>query len=382
MPTSHPKRVFILGAGFSKPAGFPLATELTDEVLSTIRGLMGDDYELFEFARHVQELHQWISRTDSLPRLNIEEFYDYLTVFRERFMFEHHLELVDRYAGDTAYSRAESIQAWLSTMDDFLLESLIKHEDSACMSPIQRFSETLRPGDSIITFNYDRLVERALQAQGTGWHFGLDSNASGIPVYKMHGSLDWICFARNQRAAREGVRRLFSKTDENREREQTCSERWGEPEFDFELFQIEDDRKLHRYIKDRDIIQSDFSWGLAGLGPRKRVSLIPGLGAVWDNARVSLYHADHIVIVGFSFAGFDRLAQVEFARVMAGRNANEVSPPRITAIDPCLQLSASGMSEDGKALINRISSVFHSVHPIGVCHQNFDWDLLDQAAQE
>jgi len=370
--------VFILGAGFSKPAGFPLATELTDAVLDALRETVGDDYELFDFANHVRRLHQWITQSKTLPLLNIEEFYEYASVYAERFKFEQHREPVGRDYGDTAYSQAEALETWLAYLDEYLLDTLLKHEDAAKLGPVDRLAEVLRPGDSVVTFNYDRLPERCLTKLGVLWSFGMEEEAKSatVSILKMHGSLDWICFARDQRRDRPGVRLLFSKKDENRKREKDDSKRCGEDEYDLELFHIHDDARLHAFIRQRDLIQHDHRWGLAGLGPQKRVSQIPGLGVVWERARHALYHADQIVVVGFSFSGYDRLAQIEFARVMAGREENRVAPPRVIVIDPALRSESGQVPAWGRALIQRVKSVFRPVEPVGIFHEQFDWSTV------
>ncbi len=378
MPSTAKKRVFILGAGFSKPAGFPLATEMTDEVLDALRASVGDGFELFDFARHIRQLHRWITRSKTLSLLNIEEFYEYASVYAERFRSEQHGEPVGRSAGDTAYGQAEALETWLQYLDEYLLDVLLAHEDAAELTPVDRLAGLLQPGDAVVTFNYDRLIERSLASRSVPWSFGLDTKASSeaVPVLKVHGSLDWICFARSERCDRRGIRLLFSKTDENRRREKNGNDPCGEDEYDLELFHIHDDTTLHHFIDERDLIQGFHRWGLAGLGPQKRVSQIPGLGIVWQRARQELYQADQIVVVGFSFSGYDRLAQIEFARVMAGRDENGVAPPRITVIDPALRLDAGQFSDGGRALIQRIESVFRPAIPVGLLHEEFDWATL------
>lgn len=369
--------MFILGAGFSKPAGFPLATELTDEVLDSFEKFVGSDYELFAWADHVRRLHQWITAEASLPKLNIEEFYEYISVYAERFRLEQHSEPVGRNAGDTAYNQAEGLITMRSYLDEYLLEVLLEHEETARLSVIERFVDALCVDDAVITFNYDRLVERCLSKRKTAWSFGLDEHRTGcIPVLKMHGSLDWICFARHQRCDRKAVRRLFTKKDENRDQAAMPAEPCGEDEYDYELFQIVDDQRLRDFIEKRDLIQSDYRWGLAGLGPQKRVSLVPGLGAVWARALRALYEADHIVVVGFSFSQFDRLAQIEFARTAAGRAENGKRAPKVTVIDPALIRKNGQTESSGVELIRRIQAVFRSAEPVGACHENFEWASL------
>lgn len=227
------RRVFILGAGFSRPAGFPLATELTDQVLESLRKLVGDDYELFEFADQIQRLHKWITQSQTLPALNIEEFYEYATVYAEQLRMKQHCVTVGRGAGETPYTQANDLITWLSYLDEHLLEVLLEHENAAQLDAVERFVSTLRPNDTVVTFNYDRLIERSLNTLGLPWSFGMNDDEPGrLRILKMHGSLDWICFARCERRNRQGMRCLFTKKDVNRERETAQSERSGEDEYD------------------------------------------------------------------------------------------------------------------------------------------------------
>ena len=153
------RRVFILGAGFSKPAGFPLATELTDKVLDAFHATAGAAHELFKFAADVQRVHDWIEKNRRMSKINIEEFYDYATVYAERLRLEQHDVPVGRLSGETPYQHAADLLTWLSYLDSRLLEVLIHHEDTADLAPVRRFVKALRPGDTVITFNYDRLVD-------------------------------------------------------------------------------------------------------------------------------------------------------------------------------------------------------------------------------
>ena len=376
-----PKRVFILGAGFSRPAGFPLATELTDEMVARLSVDDDDDDEdgLGSFARHIDGVHQWITRSESISALNIEEFYDYATVTAERLRMDHQTATVDRTAGETAYVLATDIDVWLSYIDDELLEVLLDYDDKAYLAPIVRFGRSLRPGDTIVTFNYDRLVERALSEIGVPADLGLDPEADdgAIRVLKLHGSMDWLMFRRSQRQDDTDLRRIYSKQDVNREGPDRIAGPSGEDEYDFELYQVCGER-LTRLIRQRALIQVDHRWGLAGLGPRKRVSRVPGLGAVWERARRALFEADQITVVGFSFSPFDRFAQIEFARVAAGRDRAGVAPPRVAVIDPALIADNGRVSAWGQGLIDRVESVFRPVHAIGARHENFDWASLDR----
>ena len=377
------RRVFILGAGFSKPAGFPLATELTDELLKVYEETTGKADELLQFAAHVRQLHKWLRdrHGNVIPMLNIEEFYEYADIYAEQCRLEQHREVVGRGYGETSYALANGLETCLSYLDEDLLAVLLKHEKVADLTKIERFANALRPGDAVVTFNYDRLIERCLTRIGKPWSFGMklnDEERDGtIPVIKMHGSLDWACFPRGHVGDDRREKLIFSKEDLNRKEKLKPSDPMVEHEYDFELFHILDEEPPKNPMASDILGRPNCRWGIAGLGPRKRPSLIPGLGVVWEHARQVLSLADTIVIVGFSFSPFDRLAQIEFARVMMGRDQKKASTPQVILIDPALRPVDTEVSPVGRQLAKRIEEVFGSVNCHGMLHEEFDWHSLD-----
>jgi hypothetical protein len=78
------KRVFVLGAGFSKAAGMPLATELLEPLCEKLnpsdRG-DSDDSDLREWLNHLRQRLDWLSERDQQSnhhQLNIEEVFHYV----------------------------------------------------------------------------------------------------------------------------------------------------------------------------------------------------------------------------------------------------------------------------------------------------------------
>ena len=58
-------------------------------------------------------------------------------------------------------------------------------------SPLWLFAQSLVPGDAVLTFNWDTLLERQLTELGT--YFSLDPfNNNDIKLLKLHGSLSWV----------------------------------------------------------------------------------------------------------------------------------------------------------------------------------------------
>src|SRR3990172_13027800 len=115
------RRVFILGAGFSKPAGMPLAAELLP--------LLAEKLELDEMRKWLDGMRQrlgWLTESDSHTgsfKLNIEEVFHYAQFDIEVHRLRQHLAPVGRHDGPgTAWNLAESISAWLSYLERDLCE--------------------------------------------------------------------------------------------------------------------------------------------------------------------------------------------------------------------------------------------------------------------
>ena len=68
-------RVFILGAGFSKPAGMPLATELTTDLIQHFRGILRDDQaDMLQWINGLADQLMWFQPGGSTA-INVEELF-------------------------------------------------------------------------------------------------------------------------------------------------------------------------------------------------------------------------------------------------------------------------------------------------------------------
>lgn len=172
------KRVFIFGAGYSKPSGMPLATELLP--------LLVEELELDEMREWTESLRTklaWLSGLDSEVgsySVNIEQVFHYAHFDRELHRLKQHLVPVGRRDGPgTPWNQAESIGAWLSYLEEALCDVILEGQDRADLAPVVRWAKAAGPADSVLTFNYDTLVERSLQALGKAWHHGLQPGGEG-----------------------------------------------------------------------------------------------------------------------------------------------------------------------------------------------------------
>lgn len=201
-------RVLVLGAGFSKPAGLPLCADLFSEVikLAKLRGL----YENI-LKKDIDDFLEYLERTRGVSisedQINFEEFISYLDV-------EHFLQLKG--------SDHWSAEGNLSQLVVRNLIALILHVKESAMTDAhfelyEKFAERLEPGDVILTFNYDTILEQTFGRKGIPYRYfptryknvsfggGEVLNTNEIVLLKMHGSLNWFdvsVFDDNQRAMR------------------------------------------------------------------------------------------------------------------------------------------------------------------------------------
>lgn len=196
MSEQHPGfRVFVIGAGFSRPAGLPLASELFSEVRNRIELRHGPETK---FQRDVEDYLEYRKACDGLDldeaNLDLEQFMSYLDI-------EHYLDL----RGSDTWS-LEGNESQLMIRKG-IGEVIHGSTPAANQLPdcYYRFAEQLSPHDLVITFNYDVVLERALDHVGKpyrlfphryksiGRHSStIDSDIEEVTILKLHGSVDWF----------------------------------------------------------------------------------------------------------------------------------------------------------------------------------------------
>ena len=176
-------RLFVLGAGFSAPADLPLGNCLLERVRQ-------DVHDSF---RHVgwdgpleQEIEEWSSLYPN-ARIDLER----VLAYSHR---KHYLRLL----GSDEYFEhgSRSIVAARPAIQRILIQAT----PNAVPSLYRDFALRLRPHDVVLTFNYDTLLERALDDIGKPysltpeWWLESDRGESEpkfVDLLKLHGSIDW-----------------------------------------------------------------------------------------------------------------------------------------------------------------------------------------------
>ena len=147
-------RLFILGSGFSQPAGLPLGRELFQQVRKAVADRYSSDNHVErDLKRYVEYLEDCEGTEVDIATIDYEKFLGFLDN-------EHYLGLKGK---DTWSDQGNESQLMVR-------HAIVKvlHERTPTSPPVlyRRFVKSLNLTDYVITFNYDTLLESALEAEG------------------------------------------------------------------------------------------------------------------------------------------------------------------------------------------------------------------------
>ena len=192
--------VFVLGAGFSAPAGLPIGKRLFSELTACAASRSQYDREVL--SDHLDEYQTYKKRVHGVEtseqEVDIEDFIAFFDL-RQKLQLRGGGIRPDR---GTAFE-LDPFQYWIRYMIGLTLHLAQRRIDSADRELYVQFAKRLRPGDVIITFNYDTLLETALDQAGKTYRHYLYSQtgegweesaaaATDVIILKMHGSIDWF----------------------------------------------------------------------------------------------------------------------------------------------------------------------------------------------
>jgi hypothetical protein len=312
------KVVWVLGAGFSCSVGGPLLGHFFSPIIErSLTHLPGDSHEVHAIYGFHQLKHP--VKSSVIPWSDPESF----------------LELLERsvHAGSSAEDRKRARRMLSSRMripnmsgrtkrvdilnDDERFQYLVKacrcYMATVCLKlinyspapvserwdPYRHWAAQLTEEDTILTFNYDVVAERALQAVGKPFREILPGNGStdtpnepGPLLLKLHGSSSWAWVDETQMS----VRRVNDPLEEMR------SQTW-EP-------------------------------AIVAPGPAKHDSVHGGFAHLWDTAEAMLQEADVIVFVGYRFPPTDAEARRRLLSAIASSRAHEPVMRIVLGPDP------------------------------------------------
>lgn len=188
-------RIFVIGAGFSVPAGLPTAAKLYGLVKSRIESIHGIHTK---FHRSLDEFIAYKKATCHMSLtyddVNLEEFMSFLDI-------EHYLWLE---GSNTFSSQGNGAQLLIKKFIGQVIHELTPVGKDLPKEYIE-FAQNLQTTDVVITLNYDVILERALEFVGKPYRLfshryksmhghvnTVDNSRDEVVILKLHGSLDWF----------------------------------------------------------------------------------------------------------------------------------------------------------------------------------------------
>ena len=347
---SDKKIVWVLGSGFSVPLGGPT---LNDLLSPSYRRILSKIFEKSSFPNLYNDnyLH-WSykiyntgrNETSTLPRMwfNAEEYIDYLDTAAKnpKSQANYRIEAVIQNAklsrepidiNELSITTRRIIAAECSV---FLQNISTELEE---WQPYKQWARQLKNynHDTIITFNYDRVLENLVNIKGIG-HLGKNSFLTPpfrTPllddfvsiIFKLHGSVDW---KRKEPPNIPGAQKIIIETGN-----------------DLEALECETDELC-----------------IATPGPTKHEMVSDVFSPLWYKAEISLRNADAVVFMGYRFPPTDANAR---DKLLGALMQNESLDLRIfTVLGPddnpdnrrleALLKYATSRKPNGKATVTRL----------------------------
>ncbi len=189
-------RVFILGAGASRFAGYPLGPDLWKFVRDSLPLHVMAKNRATEVKSAIESV-LLVNPPDEHDRPNLEELFTLLDLAGRKI---GPLELKTVNWPDLRIKLMGMIADAFLWREYRFQEELLDSGDAAAKHVIEKWTDLLHESDTIITFNWDLLHEAALWRAGK-WHYAdgygfkcaeAPSGAhSAIRVLKLHGSVNW-----------------------------------------------------------------------------------------------------------------------------------------------------------------------------------------------
>ncbi len=302
------KTVYILGAGFSYPAGIPTQKELLVEIINYKKFICCDmDPNRDKVIKYIFEVFGLDS--EQAKKLDLEDIY---TPIHQSISKNEYLK---NYSPDKLRDVEESLNYLVSTAIELGKGGRVKSKEyvSSFIDQITQHKRTNTKNDSvsIFTTNWDILLDKTLFEKNElvvdycCHHTGLDGDNKNIPalvaierniptikLLKLHGSLNWIMCPKCERLfihkqVKISIQAFLEDTECNH-----CKQ-------DGYNIKLQSILGLPSFQKDLDSFH---------------------LKHIWNQAKVELSEATKLVFIGYSFP----LADFEFRSLLTKHSRDEV----------------------------------------------------------
>jgi hypothetical protein len=284
-------RVFVLGAGFSLNAGFPLVRVLRDEAIGVLR--KSPWQVLLEPGSGDYPDGQFYAALSAVERDGLLPFEELLIALQRKF----------RSGSDLSDLCSLAIRA----LSDACLRLLWAKQDATpelpeCYTNFRGWVNnwwSSGPTHAVITFNWDLVVEKAL----VGWWSYSFDGTHNIPVLKPHGSINWSTHLEEKLKAGYDGWKLIGQGS------QFCY-----------------DGQNPLTNPDKDFIHSTFLKYMVFPGSPNEAGELSSVKLIWDDVDRALSGADVIVFIGYSLPDYDSQAAEVFRRHAFGKEIEVFNP--------------------------------------------------------
>ncbi|MEO1286442.1 MAG: SIR2 family protein [Chloroflexota bacterium] len=183
--------IYFIGAGFSKPAGLPLGSELTAMILRKAKSLdsLYENILKLDLLRYLRYLRIAKKIEITEDEIDIEDFITYLDI-------ERVLALEDDFSQE-----GNRTQVLIRNLIALVLFEKQQSMTKADWFLYENFASNLGKNDIVVTFNYDTILEVAMERIGKKFRLfpvrikrdnTVDFSQSEVIILKMHGSINWF----------------------------------------------------------------------------------------------------------------------------------------------------------------------------------------------
>jgi len=284
-----PKTVWILGAGFSAPLGGPLLKDLFSK-------------NFISMAKATFETSSWITSRESVLVQDIWNLNEpepgKSGYWRDAEDFLDRLDTAARKPQSPTAALLRSLAASATGGDWQLVPALsgmarrlvaaqcwyfvlnVEHHVAERWQPYKYWASQLTKDDTIISFNYDRVLESVSE----NVHVLLPDEAwdqKRVLVLKLHGSVDWEI--------------------------------------------SEEDGKVHRVdLKPAAVLETTSNLAIGTPGPKKQELTEGPFHPLWNQAKACLLAAERIVFLGFRFPPSDSIPRRQLLSAIGGNRDQQI----------------------------------------------------------
>ncbi len=205
-------RTFVLGSGFSRSMGLATVAELFD-TLFQMEGTFGkgEDDLSREFRQIRSALEFLYPNVDTSKESHAyPPFEEFLSLANVSIDFE------ERDGSQLGFFGERIWQDYYKAGVKLLTKAIERHSSKIRLndgSPLRRFAQALQPDDTVVTFNWDTILEKQLTELDVA--FSLDPfGDSNIKILKLHGSLSWVLL--DGRSTPKNMEYFFTLNEEDR----------------------------------------------------------------------------------------------------------------------------------------------------------------------